>query len=120
MTETTEMPAPTDTAGAFRDSLVRSNRKIRADRADAIVEDAETIFRRTIEDLRLNIKRMKRERENMLDLSPETSMSLVLASDFDAKEYVSKELELGVSIRNDEIKLEIAEARYLYLFGGRV
>ena len=53
----------------------------------------------------------------MLDLSPEDANSLVLASEFDARAYVDKELELGVKIRNLEIKLEIAEKRYSYLFG---
>lgn len=54
----------------------------------------------------------------MLDLSPTDATSLVLASDFDAKNYVEKDLELGVKIRNLEIKLEIATKRYAYLFGG--
>ena len=107
-------------AGAFREALIRSNKKIRTDRADAIVEDAETIYRRTVEDLRLSIRRMMRERENMLDLSPENATSLVLAADFDAGQYVSKELELGVSIRNSQIKLEIAEERYETLFGRTI
>jgi len=61
---------------------------------------------------------MKRERENMLDLSPSHAQSLVLASDFNSDEYVKKDIELGVKIRNDEIKLEIAKKQYEYLFGG--
>jgi hypothetical protein len=61
---------------------------------------------------------MKREQENMLDLSPTTAMSLVLASDFDSAEYVAKDVALGVKIRNEDIKLEIAKVRYEYLFGG--
>lgn len=68
--------------------------------------------------LKIKINRMKRDRENMLDLSPENAMSLKLASDFDAAEYVTKDVELGVNIRNAEIKLEIAKAQYQYLFGG--
>jgi hypothetical protein len=62
---------------------------------------------------------MKREQENMLDLSPTDAQSLVLASDFDSANYVEKELELGVKIRNEEIRLEIAQKRYDYLFGGK-
>ena len=104
--------------GAFIDSLKRNNKQIRDDRALAIHEDTELIFKRTIEDLEVNIKRMKRERENMLDLSPTDARSLVLASDFNSQEYVSKDVELGVKIRNEEIKLEIATQRYNYLFGG--
>ena len=62
---------------------------------------------------------MKREQENMLDLSPTDATSLMLASDFESKEYVAKDLELGVKIRNTKIKLEIAKKRYAYLFGGQ-
>ncbi len=103
--------------GAFIESLKRNNKKIRDDRATSIAEDTQIIFKREIEDLQISIKRMKRERDNMLDLSPTHAQSLVLASDFDSKEYVNKDLDLGVKIRNSEIKLEIAEERYNYLFG---
>jgi hypothetical protein len=52
----------------------------------------------------------------MIDLSPANSTSLVLASDFDSKQFISKDIEIGVKIRNLEIKLEIATARYKELF----
>jgi hypothetical protein len=104
--------------GAFLASLKRNNKQIRSDRATAIAEDAQIMYRRMVEDLEVRIKRMKRDRENMLDLSPENAMSLKLASDFDADSYVQKDIELGVNIRNAEIKLEIARKQYGYLFGG--
>lgn len=104
--------------GAFISSLKRNNKQIRADRADAIGEDTQMIYKRKIEDLDVSIKRMKREQENMLDLSPSNAQSLVLASDFNSEEYVNKDIELGVKIRNAEITLEIAQKRYVYLFGG--
>ncbi len=102
--------------GAFAESLKRSNKQIRNDRAQAITEDTELIYKRTIEDLELNLRKMKRERENMLDLSPTNAQSLVLASDFNSGDYVEKDLELGVKIRNTEIKLEIAQAQFKHLF----
>ena len=104
--------------GAFISSLKRNNKQIRDDRAEAISEDALMIYKRTVEDLDVQIKKMKREQENMLDLSPESATSLKLASDFDASDYVTKDVELGVKIRNAEIKLDIAKKRYEYLFGG--
>ncbi len=106
------------TEGAFIQSLKRNNKQIRADRAESISEDTQTIYKRTIEDLEINIRKMKRERENMMDLSPTTAQSLVLASDFDSSEFCAKDIELGVKIRNDEIKLGIAQDRYNSLFGG--
>lgn len=103
--------------GAFIESLKRNNKQIRDDRAQAIHEDTDLIYKRNIEDLEVEIKRMKREQENMLDLSPTDARSLVLASDFDSKAYAEKDIDLGVKIRNAEIKLEIATKRYAHLFG---
>ena len=107
------------TNGAFIDSLKRNNKQIRDDRATAIAEDTQLVYKRKIEDLQIKIRKMKREQENMLDLSPTDARSLVLASDFDCNEYVQNDTDLGVKIRNTEIKLEIAMARYEYLFGGK-
>lgn len=105
-------------SGAFFSSLKRNNKQIRTDRAEAISEDAELAFKRLVEDLELSIKKMKREQENMLDMSPDNAQSLILASDFDAKNYAEKDIELGVKIRNLSIKLDIAKKRFEYLFGG--
>jgi hypothetical protein len=119
--ENTTDQAPSTTAapeGAFVASLKRNNRKIRDDRATAIAEDTQTIYKRTVEDLQMQIKRARREQENMLDLSPTSADSLVLASDFDSQAYVTKDIEVGVKIRNLEIKLEIAAKRYNLLFGA--
>jgi hypothetical protein len=102
--------------GAFVESLKRNNAKIREDRALAIAEDAELIYKREVEDLEIQVKRLKRERDAMLDLSPTTADSLVLASDFDSKVFVNKDIQIGIQIRNLEIKLEIATQRYKYLF----
>ena len=102
--------------GAFLDSLKRNNKQIRSDRATAISEDTELVYKRSIEDTEIQIRKMRREQENMLDLSPTNAQSLVLASDFDTNTYVQKDTELGVKIRNAEIKLDIATTRYNYLF----
>lgn len=108
------------TEGAFLSSLKRNNKKIRDDRAEAIGEDTELSYKRKVEDLALQIRKMKRDQENMLDLSPTDAQSLVLASDFNTEEYVKKDLELGIKIRNAEIALEIATKQFTFLFGGNV
>ena len=106
--------------GAFFSSLKRNNRKIRDDRANALSEDTQLVYRRTIEDIEISIKRMKRDQENMLDLSPTHAQSLTMPADFDCDDYVAKDTELGVKIRLAETKLEIARDRYNYLFGEAV
>ena len=107
-----------ETEGAFIESLKRNNRQIREDRAATISEDAQLLYKREIEDLEVEQKRLIREQDNMLDMSPTNAQSLIVASDFDAKSYVNKDIDLGVKIRNIEIRLEIAKKRYSYLFGA--
>jgi len=102
--------------GSFVASLVRNNKQIKQDRALAIAEDAELIFKREVEDILTELKRTRRDRENMLDLAGNDTTKIISASDFDAKAFVAKDLELGLKIRNLEIKLEIAEKRYKELF----
>lgn len=104
-------------SGAFVASLVRKNSKIKEDRALAIAESAQMFYKRTVEDLELEVKQLKRDRDAMLDLSPTTADSLIMASDFDAKKFTEKDIELGVKIRTLEIKLEIARDPYKTLFG---
>ena len=103
--------------GAFIESLKRNNRQIRDDRAQAIVEDAQLQYKRMVEDIGIVISQLKRDRLNMIDLSPENALSLKMPSDFNGKEYSNKDLDLGVKIRNEEIKLEIARKQYKELFG---
>ena len=102
--------------GVFVESLVRNNKKIKEDRAIAIAESAEMLYKREVEDTTLKIKQLKRERDAMLDLSPSDANSLILASDFDAKDFVERDIQLGLKIRNLEITLEIARTRYNHLF----
>lgn len=102
--------------GAFAASLERNNKQIRRDRAIAIAEDAELIYKREIEDLEKEIKTLSRTREAMLDLSPTDAKSLVLALDFDAKKWATSHIELGVKIRNLKIRLAVAQQGYNYLF----
>lgn len=116
MSETTEVTKTV--TGSFREKLQRNNKEIRNDRADAIVEDAELIYSRTIQDIELENKKLGREREGLIDLSPSDKNSLVLASDFNAKGFVDKDLQIGLKIRENNIKLEVLRARYAELFGN--
>lgn len=106
-----------ETTGAFVASLKRTNKSIKDDRAEAIGEDAEMSFRRYVEDMQVDMKRMIRAQFNMLDMSPENTYSLMLGKDFDSAKFVEEDAKLGLDMRNLNIKLEIATARYIELFG---
>ncbi len=103
--------------GAFAGSLLRNNKQIRYDRGLVLVEKTEKHYRRTIEDLTDQISAIKMEGESMLDLSPTNAQSLTLAADFDEKDFVTKDVDLGVKIRNLGIRRDVAVQRYEYLFG---
>ena len=62
----------------FIESLQRNNDKIREDRARTIGEDSELIYRRKVEDIELKIKRLEREQEGLIDISPLDKNSLTL------------------------------------------
>jgi len=104
--------------GVFVTSLKRNNTKIKEDRAENIAEDAEMTYKRHCEDLRMRIKRKTRDRMNMLDMSADTTYSLIVAGNFDATEFVKVDSELGLELRNLNIQLEICEESYTNLFGG--
>ncbi|NHN25433.1 hypothetical protein FIA58_007070 [Flavobacterium jejuense] len=100
----------------FVDALRRNNDQIREDRAKAIAEDSELIYKRRIEDIELKIKRLEREQDSCIDISPLDKNSLTFA-DFNPDTFVQRDIELSLNIRNLKIQFEIAKTRYEYLFG---
>lgn len=100
----------------FIESLQRNNDQIREDRARIIGEDAELIYRRRVEDIELKIKRLEREQEGLIDISPLDKNSLTFA-DFQPEAFVQRDIELSLIIRNLNIQLELTRTRFEYLFG---
>lgn len=103
----------------FIESLKRNNDQIREDRAVAIGEDSQLIYRRRVEDIALKIKKIEREQEGLIDVSPLDKNSLTFA-DFQPEQFVERDLELSLILRNLNIQLEIAEKRFEYLFGKKI
>lgn len=100
----------------FIESLQRNNDQIREDRARTIGADSELIYRRRVEDIELKIKRLEREQEGLIDISPLDRNSLTFA-DFNPEAFVQKDMELSLTIRNLNIQLEVTRKRFEYLFG---
>jgi hypothetical protein len=101
--------------GKFYQTLIRNNKDIKNDRALSIVEDAEIFYKREIEDVQAQLKKLRREMNNMIDLSPASKNDLSFSS-FDGKRFVAEHLAIGLQIRNLEIKLEILQTGYASLF----
>lgn len=103
----------------FIESLQRNNDQIREDRARIIGEDAALIYRRRVEDIELKIKRLEREQEGLIDISPLDKNSLTFA-DFQPEAFAQKDIELSLIIRNLNIQLELTRKRFEYLFGKKI
>jgi len=102
----------------FRD-LAKNSRTIRNDRAEAIAEDLEITFERKIKDLELKIKRLKRDRKSLSDMSPDNVTSIIRVDDFNAEDFYDNYRKKTLEIRNllVEYRLMIAHKRYLLVDG---
>ena len=105
--------------GLFYQNLTRDFKKLKADRAEAVTEDAEIAYKRHIEDYCRNLREINRKRENlMLELAPTTTYdATVVPADFDVNMFMSEDEKLGVKARDLKIRLEIMLERYESLFG---
>lgn len=102
--------------GALNSSLARNAKAIRLDRAQAIAEDTEITYKRKLEDMDQEIRRLKRKRAAMLDLSPNDSTSLILAANYDPYAFHEQDKEITTTIRKLSVEKELMQARYNYLF----
>ena len=108
-----------ETKGTFKKSLTLSFKGIKETKASAITEDVELAYRRKIEDLCRAIRQCDRDREDiMINLAPSNITSTsVVPSDFKADDFLETDLKIGVTKRDNLIRLEIAIGRYEELFG---
>lgn len=105
--------------GLFYQNLTRDFKKLKADRAESVTEDAEIAYKRHIEDYCRDLREISRRRENlMLELAPTTTYdATVVPADFDVNKFMAEDEKLGIRSRELTIKLEIMLDRYEILFG---
>lgn len=107
-----------DKDGVFVTTLLRDNKSIKKDRAQAIIQDTQIIYKRKVEDLEIAISQMRRKQQAMLDLSPDNSLSLMPSlKNYEPATFVAEDVKLGYELRNLEIQYEVAVKRYEFLFG---
>lgn len=117
---TEEIAAEEIIGGAFNESLVRTAKQIKKDRADDITQDVETVYRSKVEDIGLKIRRMRMKLKSSLDFSPDSIHSLKPAEEVDAEVFAENDLKLIREIRDQEIIYELSRKRYQYLFGKQI
>lgn len=105
--------------GTFKTSLTQSFKGIRESKASAISEDVELAYRRKIEDLCRTVRQCDRDREDiMINLAPSNITSTaVVPSDFNADQFLERDVQIGINKRDSIIRLEITLRRYEELFG---
>jgi predicted component of type VI protein secretion system len=121
MSDTNTDPVqPAPNAGSFLESLVRSNRAIKAGRAESMADSTRIVYRRRVEDLVAKIKKLKRTLIDALDLSGDSALSLKLAQNYDENEWVQNDITTRLEIRNATIQLVAAYQGYSELFGPSI
>lgn len=105
-----------ETGAQFFDALVRSSKDIKRDRAEAIFEQGQVIYGRSIEDLELDIKTRERELRTMLDMSGDSALSLRVAEGFDPEEFVKRRRDIIVKLRELKIERDLLQDDFNLLF----
>lgn len=104
--------------GFLNESLKRGNKAIREQRGEVIWEDLEMVYKREVENKRVDLKRIDRKMANAFDFSVTNVNSLIMRTeDFDAGEVMINDLQLGLDRVKTLEKLNIAIGRYNHLFG---
>ena len=77
----------------------------------------ESIYKREIQDLARLIQYLKKQKEDLSAMTLTEAEASDIADAIDSGVYVSKEIEIGLKIRDLEKKLASAKKRYQFLFG---
>jgi hypothetical protein len=104
--------------GAFNKALSLRGDAVLDNRANAIADDAALTYRQTVERLELEDRKLAMEQEALLDLAPDDANSLRAARDFDADQFVKKDIDLAVKRQVHRLRLEAARERLAVLFGA--
>ncbi len=103
----------------FERTLKQSFKQIRESRALQLVQSTEVKYRRTIEDMYIDIKDLDRQAENLLlDLCPSSTVTTQVGpSDYKPELFVEKDLKIALDRKEKIFEFEIAVDRYEELFG---
>jgi phosphoglycerate-specific signal transduction histidine kinase len=102
-------------SGYLKTSLERNPKAVRDARSQELYENLEIEYKRKVEDLQLEIKRMNNKIKSLFDFAPENSFSLVVKN-VDSQDIIEQHLGLLEGIRVKTIDLENAKKAYDFLF----
>lgn len=105
--------------GKFFESLNRSFKNVRADRAAAVVDDVEIEFKRCVENLWRDIKRLNSKKLGLLDLSSSNALTIKSVEDIKPEAFVAEYVKVNVDLRKTKIQYLVARKAYNELFGTK-
>lgn|SRR5574343_1051605 len=98
----------------FEQNLVKSDASIKQTRARIIASQAKSAQEKIIQGLKDKKDNLELELENLQDLSPTSTTSLVLAGgkDFDSTKWAQKLQEIKLALITNKVELDAAQATY--------
>ena len=104
--------------GILGTTLKQTFKQIKDSRIDAMLEDTETQYRRSIEDLAMKMKQCDRDLEDaILDILPRNAGIGIDPNKFDAVKLKDTRTEMLLTKREISIRLSILVTDYETLFG---
>lgn len=104
--------------GILGTTLKQTFKQIKDSRIDAMLEDTETQYRRSIEDLGMKMRQCDRDLEDaILDVLPHNAIASIDPNKFDAVKLKESRVEMLITKREIAIKLGILVTDYETLFG---
>jgi len=101
------------TVNNFTLNLTKGNDAIKGDRARVACSSAERSQRKIIDEIIDRQDKLLLERENLSDLSPRNTTSLVFAGgNFDGDKWARRMQDIELQLVNIEVELEVAEGLY--------
>lgn len=113
LSSTRETSSLSDVHNHFTASLTRGNEAIRGDRARVACSAAERAQRKIIDGIKDKLDKLIIERENLSDLNPRNTTSLVFAGgNFDGEVWAHRMNSIELDLVNLEVELQVAENTY--------
>lgn len=104
--------------GVFEQMLKRSAPQLRSDRAGTVSTKTEKEYRRRLEDLLDNIESFSVDLQSLMDLSSDSTTTIINPANIDITGLIDKRASLLSSRRNDFNKYFSLYYDYKYLFGN--
>ena len=100
----------------FFNKISRSNKELRKDRALIIAKATEKTLRRKIEDFNDQLASLKLSLDNLVDINPSNTHTIINPGDFIPETYIRNAEEIDLKIRDITIRRDLAQERYDQLF----